>query len=297
MNKYLIFRTDRIGDFLLTAILINSIKRNNPQSYIIVVASENNYDYIKSFKNIDEVLLLKKNFLSKLILFKNLLIHKFNSIIVHDGKNRSNFITFFLKSNLKIYCKPPGETPYIAGIIKILNTLKFNFLDDDFNMLNDRPYDNKFVLNDKFILLHFDEKWVHKKYISSYLNIEPSEKELILFLKSIVIKTKKNLVVTTGSIPLEILNSIFSANLNKNIFFYNNLNFIELESIVDKCDLLVACHGAISHVASAKNIKQIDIIEKNKINFYKKWTSHFRNYNFIYRKNFSDLSKEIISNL
>ena len=51
MIKYLIFRTDRIGDFLLTAILINSIKRNNPQSYIIVVASENNYDYIKSFKN------------------------------------------------------------------------------------------------------------------------------------------------------------------------------------------------------------------------------------------------------
>ena len=46
MSKYLIFRTDRIGDFLLTAILINSIKRNNPQSYIIVVASENNYDYI-----------------------------------------------------------------------------------------------------------------------------------------------------------------------------------------------------------------------------------------------------------
>ena len=43
-DKYLIFRTDRIGDFFLMAILINSIKRNNPQSYIIVVASENNYD-------------------------------------------------------------------------------------------------------------------------------------------------------------------------------------------------------------------------------------------------------------
>ena len=44
--------------------------------------------FIKSFKNIDEVLLLKKNIISKLILLKNLLIHKFNSIIVHDGKNR-----------------------------------------------------------------------------------------------------------------------------------------------------------------------------------------------------------------
>ncbi len=297
MSKYLIFRTDRIGDFLLTAILINSIKRNNPQSYIIVVASENNYDYIKSFKNIDEVLLLKKNFINKLYLLKNLLIYKFNSIIVHDGKNRSNFITFFLKSNLKIYCKPPSETSYINSITKILNTLKFNFLDDDLNTLNDRSYDKKFDLNDKFVLLHFDEKWIYKKYISSYTSIEPNENELILFLKSIVNKAKKNLVVTTGSIPLEVLNSIFSTNFDKNIFFYNNLKFIELESLVDKCDLLVACHGAISHVASAKSIKQMDIIEKNKINFYNKWTSHFRNHNFIYRKNFNDLSEEIISNL
>ena len=297
MIKYLIFRTDKIGDFLLTAILINSIKRNNPQSYIIVVASESNYDYIKSFKNIDEVLLLKKNFISKLTLLKNLLIHKFNSIIVHDGKNRSNFITFLLKSNLKIYCKPSREISYIAGITKILNTLKFNFLDEDLNTLNDRSYDKNFVLDGKFILLHFDEKWIYNKYISSYLNIEPNENELVLFFKSIVNKTKKNLVVTTGSTSLEILNSIFSTNLNKNIFFYNNLNFIELESLVDKCDLLVACHGAISHVASAKNIRQMDIIEKKKINFYNKWTSHFRNHNYIYRKNFSDLSEEIISNL
>ena len=48
MNKYLIFRTDRLGDFLVTAILIRSIKRNDPSSYIIVVASRNNYDYIKN---------------------------------------------------------------------------------------------------------------------------------------------------------------------------------------------------------------------------------------------------------
>ena len=51
MNKYLIFRTDRIGDFLISAILIKSIKRNDPDSFINVVASENNYNYIKSFKS------------------------------------------------------------------------------------------------------------------------------------------------------------------------------------------------------------------------------------------------------
>ena len=54
MNNYLIFRTDRIGDFLLTAILIKSIKRNDPGCYIYLVSSEKNFDYINSngLKNI-----------------------------------------------------------------------------------------------------------------------------------------------------------------------------------------------------------------------------------------------------
>ena len=61
MKKYLIFRTDRIGDFLLTSILINSIKRNDPYSHISIVASEKNYNYIKTF---GEMTLKEKNNIS-----------------------------------------------------------------------------------------------------------------------------------------------------------------------------------------------------------------------------------------
>ena len=46
MNKYLVFRTDRLGDFLVSLILIKSIKRNDASSHISVVASDNNYNYI-----------------------------------------------------------------------------------------------------------------------------------------------------------------------------------------------------------------------------------------------------------
>ena len=38
-NKYIFFRTDRIGDFLLSAVLIKSIKRSDKDSYITVIAS------------------------------------------------------------------------------------------------------------------------------------------------------------------------------------------------------------------------------------------------------------------
>ena len=39
MNNYLFFRTDRIVDFLMSAVLIKSIKRNDNNSHITVITS------------------------------------------------------------------------------------------------------------------------------------------------------------------------------------------------------------------------------------------------------------------
>ena len=295
MNKYLIFRTDKIGDFLISAILIKSIKRNDPDSFINVVASEKNYDYIKSFKIVDKVTLLTKGILSKLKLINFLRKEKYNTIIVHDRKQRSILISLFLKTNLKIVSNANLNISYFSDIKKILNHLNFSFDKDDLNILNNRTYAVLENLEINYLHFHFDEKWIHKEYISNYINIEPSEKELVSFFNLIVNKTNKKLVVTTGLNSPKILNKIFKDKFNDKINFFNNLNILEIESIIDKSDLLISCHGAVSHVATAKNIKQIDIIDETKINFYKKWTDHFRNYRFICRKNFNDLSKEIIS--
>ena len=295
MNKYLIFRTDRIGDFLILAILIKSIRRNDPDSFINVVASEKNYNYIKSFKIVDKVTLLTKGILSKLKLINFLRKEKYNTIIVHDRKQRSILISLFLKTNLKIVSNANLNISYFSDIKKILNHLNFSFDKADLNTLNNRTYVGLENLENNYILFHFDEKWIHKEYISNYINIEPSEKELVSFFNLLVNKTNKKLVVTTGLNSPQILNKIFRDKFNAKINFFNNLNFLEIESIIDKSDLLISCHGAVSHLATAKNIKQIDIIDESKTNFYKKWTDHFRNYSFIYRKNFSDLSKEIIS--
>ena len=295
MNKYLIFRTDRIGDFLILAILIKSIRRNDPDSFINVVASEKNYNYIKSFKIVDKVTLLTNGILSKLKLIYFLRKEKYNTIIIHDRKQRSILISLFLKTNLKIVSNANLNISYFSDIKKILNHLNFSFDKADLNTLNNRTYVGLENLENNYILFHFDEKWIHKEYISNYINIEPSEKELVSFFNLLVNKTNKKLVVTTGLNSPQILNKIFRDKFNAKINFFNNLNFLEIESIIDKSDLLISCHGAVSHLATAKNIKQIDIIDESKTNFYKKWTDHFRNYSFIYRKNFSDLSKEIIN--
>ena len=112
MNEYLIFRTDRIGDFLLTAILIKSIKRNDPNSFIHIVASVSNYNYIKTFKEVDKVTLLQKGILNKLKLIILLKKNKYKAIIIHDAKKRSGFLSFFLNSDLKISSKSNTNISY-----------------------------------------------------------------------------------------------------------------------------------------------------------------------------------------
>ena len=81
--------------------------------------------------------------------------------------------------------------------------------------------------------------------------------------------------------------------MNLGINLYENLSFSQLQIITSKSNLLISCHGAISHVAAAYNVKQIDIIDKTYD--YNIWTDHFRNYQFLYRENFKLLSKKIIS--
>ena len=297
MNKYLIFRTDRIGDFLLTAILVKSIKRNDPNSYIKIIASEKNFNYIKSFKIIDEVFLLKKGILNKFRLIYSLKKDFFKAIIIHDDKKRSNFISFFLKANIKISPNSNSNISYFSIINNILNKLNFDFENSDLSTLSNRSYSKLNGLNKNYILFHFDEKWIHKEYISSYINIEPMENELVSFFNSVVNKTNKDLVVTTGLICPKILDKIFANNFNTKVSFFKNLDFLQIEKIIDNCDLLISCHGAVSHVATAKNIRQIDVIDESKSNFYKKWTAHFRNYKSIHRKNFNLLNREIINML
>jgi len=297
MNFYLIFRTDRIGDFLLTAIMINSIKRNDLNSHITVVSSKKNYDYIQTFKSVDEVILLENNFIKKIKLIIKLRFSYYNFVIIHDLKNRSSIISFFLKYGIKIKPNNDLNISYIDTIKEILLKLNFNFQDSDLNTLKDRRYDSLECSNNDFILLHFDEKWIYNNYIRKYSNIEPTKDDLISFINSLLMASKKKLIITTGVNCPTILNDIAVNNSNNRVKIYKKINFFDLENLISKCKLLISCHGSVSHIAAAHNIRQIDIIEKEKVDFYHKWTEHFRNYFPIYRTKFDELSNKIINEL
>jgi len=91
-NKYLFIRTDRIGDFLLSAILIKSIKRSDKNSVITVIASKKNYNYIKKFTYIDEVIEYPTKLLDKVKLYHKFFLKKHYMVAALDGKKRSIFL-------------------------------------------------------------------------------------------------------------------------------------------------------------------------------------------------------------
>jgi ADP-heptose:LPS heptosyltransferase len=289
VNKYLIFRTDRIGDFLVSAILLKCIKINDPNSNITIIASKKNYSYIKTFPYVDQVIQLDNKFFSKIILLIQLIKIKYTSIIIQDNKKRSKFISFFLQSIYKINIKDTEKISHINIIKNILKKINFKYYEDSLNIFSHVKI-NKSNHNN-LIQLHFDEKWIYNDYIKKFINIEPTENELLKFIKELI-KNGNKMLITTGLVLPTVVTKIKPVLEKLNIKIYEGLSFTQLEMITSKSSVLISCHGAISHLAAAYNIKQIDIIDKSYD--YNKWTDHFRNYKSLHRINFNNLSSKIL---
>ena len=101
INKYIFFRTDRIGDFLLSAILIKGIKRSDKNSFITVVASKKNFSYIDNFDFIDEVILFPDSYFKKFVFYLRFFLKKFYLIGLLDGKKRSLYFSFLTRSKFR----------------------------------------------------------------------------------------------------------------------------------------------------------------------------------------------------
>ena len=332
MNRYLVFRTDRIGDFLLSAVLINSIKRNDKNSYISVVCSIKNYEYVKSFNFVDKAILYPTGFIKKIKFFLNLILNKSFCVIVLDGKKRSIYSALINRSKVKILFTTKHFyklifNPFFSLILKdsknktkiqeikaALTYLNFNFTTNDLNTLKSKKNNiltlkNNFSLdkNTETIILHLDEKWIYSDYIKSYKNIQPSPKDLNLFILNIVNFLKKNLIITSGikknflieSLKFEYENlnkDIYMKKVNSNlIYIFDETDIFDLEYLISHSSLLISCHGAPTHIAAASNIRIFDIIDESERIFFDKWTSHFRNYNQFLRKDFKALSNEMLN--
>ena len=101
--NYLFFRTDRVGDLLVSSILLKSVKRTNQNNKVFVICSELNVDFAKNLTFIDGVFILKKGLFNKIKLLIKINLLKIDKLLILDGKDRSIFFSFFILAKEKFY--------------------------------------------------------------------------------------------------------------------------------------------------------------------------------------------------
>ena len=330
MKKFLIFRTDRVGDFILSCILIKSIKRNKPDSEITVICSEKNYEYVKNYSLVDNAKLYPKKFVKKISFFLSLIANDFDCILSLDGKKRSIFGCLISKAKLKImtvtkkiYKKIFFNSKENILFIKdfksridefkfILKKIDIDFSDKDLDIFDGEKVMSNLDLINKipkksFNQLHLDEKWITEAYrgkrkLRNFKPINASIVQMCNFIQEFVAKSGKDLVISAGAETNVLIdgvkdkfnkNNIFSLN-GKKIIILDNLSFTDLKLVIKKANLIITCHGSPAHIASSFNTKIIDIFDEKNLEFYKFYTNHLRNYKYLYREDFNILAKNIL---
>ena len=326
----LIFRTDRIGDFIISSPFILSYKKKFKDNKIILISSEYNYNYIKNFKFVNQIFALKNEvkFFRKLIALFKMIIQlrkiEYSNIIILDGKNRSFFISLFLKGKKSILLQS-RNLEFLSKIFKykrvfnyeIQNQLKnFSFLASNLNfninlnnidIYRDYSFLEEEYLDGKYVTIHLDEKWFTKYYYSDFTDINPTSDQLDIFINKILktLNDKYNIVITTGSKKLDVLKDYtknfvqvsenkFLKKINQNkVIFIKNSSFNDLEAIIKNSSFLICCEGGVSHVSHNMNIKTIAFFEKNRLQHTHFWTSHMENLTLFERK---DMHKIINDN-
>ncbi len=327
MVNILIFRTDRIGDLLVTCPAISTIKKYFKESNITLVASSKNYDYAKKLNIFDKVYQFPNTgILNRIFFIYKLYKSRFDYIFIFDGKERSILTSLIIRSKLKIALSPKIKSYYKLFKLKIYkDTINTNLNDifqkmltycsinikiDCYDFLRNKKNNNfsKLIPINNYLHIHLDEKWFNNLYIHSYAKINPTNHEFVNFLDDLLIDN--NILITTGLIKLDLTEHLINKYLKKNtlniysheknnnyIYLVNKPSFDDLESLLRNTKTLVSCHGAITHAANSFNVRKIDILEKSKTDFYKRFTSYLNNYDMIYRSNFNSLKEEILKKI
>ena len=319
MTNILIFRTDRIGDLLVTCPTIITIKKYFKGSNIELVASSMNYDYANNLNIFDKVYQFPEGGIFRRIYFIfKLYKSRFDYIFVFDGKERSILASIFIRSKIKIALSSKIKSYYKLFKFKIFeNDINTNLNDifqkmllycnidikiGSFDFLKSKKNNNlsNLIPINNYIHIHLDEKWFNNLYIHSYSKINPTNDEFIDFLNDL--HKDNNILITTGLIKLELIehlinkyfkkdnSNIYSYKKNgKSIYLVNKPSFDDIESLLRNSKVLISCHGAITHAANSFNVKIIDIIEKSNSSFYNKFTSYINNYFPVYRNDFTKI--------
>ncbi len=256
--KICISRIDKMGDMILTLPVIKSIKIQNPEIKIHVLASNQNAKVLKNIEYIDKVLLIESNINSFIWILNQLQKTKYDffinfsptiksyllcffsksqkkaALIFLSRYKKSFFSKFFLRSLTKIFC----HFQYVVNRFDRLNNnheihqtkMMFNLINKcEIKYVNDvlidivLPPEKITYSKKKLIVVHLSEKWINSYY---------SEDDF-LNLISLLAKENFSIVLTTDN---------STKNKFKKIYEKYNIisekNFKELKSTYNRIVIL-----------------------------------------------------------
>ena len=330
LKKILVFRTDRLGDFIISKSVLNSLLHT--KKYLIdIVVSETNFNYIKNFKSFNKIYVYKNSYIKFIFDYRKIFSTKYDYVLIHDGKRRSHFISLLIKGKKFSLIKFSKNSLYFK-FAKIFNFSSYynsvnNLLFDNLEFLNlligekqkfekldfyfDYEFDKSFYLNDKkYCILHLDEKWFKNYYYDDFTYPEWDFNFFHQIINTLNQKFNMPILITTGSIKVKFIDNLvknFFKEHKTNIFYHNNmddkvvliknLTFRQIEFILKhNCNTLIACEGGVTHLSHNLNIKTYAFVQGNRKNFYKHWTGHMNNIKLCKRSDNHDVIN-ILSNL
>ena len=323
MKKFLFFRTDRLGDFLIITNIIKKIKETYKNSHITVVGSPLNKTLLKNYKIIDEIIIFNKNenFFKKIKIINLLLKSNYYAIFALDGKSISSLITLVANSKYKlgisykfniffdIFRSKPNlfinffiftyyeyftskknlkKIEHLPSlIIKLANRLNFRL---NSKQLYYFPVSKKHKIN--------FEKIYKKKIKSRYILIHLDEKwndildiqnNLYKSISSFQKKIKMKVIITSNNNFFEYYKKFKQqASLNKNIYILESLNLMIFERFIAYSQYSISCHsGFLVQVSGCNQTKIIDIINKKDYLWYSCWKPLNTKHKFVYKSNFN----------
>lgn len=322
----LIFRTDRIGDFIISCPFIKSYNKNFSRNQITLVSSEYNNNFINQFEFISKTipLKIKSRLIPKIIDLIKMIIYlrkkKYKHIIVLDGKKRSFFISFFLKGEKSILLQSKNIKlfsqffSYIAvtnselqsqvkNFSFLANVLGYKINNKNPNIFKNINLDKKFSLQKKFIVIHIDEKWFSNLYYSDFTDINPNSEEIEMFIKKILNATNNifEIILTSGTKKISNLSNyisdfkkidknLFKKNINnQNVTYLHDISLDDLISVVSGSSLIICCEGAISHLSNNFNVPTLALYERKRFQHTNFWTGHMKKIKLYERKKMNEL--------
>lgn len=248
--NFIIFRTDRLGDFIIHSRPIYELKFKYPNSHITVVCSSLNEKIISNYSFIDEVIIHNKydSLFKKFNNFFKIIKKKYYAAFILDGKKFSHLCNIFINSKNKL------GLVYISQ--KKIFTFKF--------WVKSPLYIYNSIFFDKY------EIFTSKKSLTKSENLCQKYINLFSEFNNTVIKTSSRYIfnsnITNEQNYRKIINSI---NYKK----YLLIHFDEKWADIDSIDKMLI--GAIENLQKKTQLNIIITGYNNKFDYYKNLKKHF----------------------